>query len=70
MNIRKAKKLYPNNVYLKEIISRLKAGSRANFTRKNTKESRHLLKLLISLDKDLNKLMTKHLKNDTRRKIN
>jgi len=68
MNIRKAKKLYPNNVYLKEIISRLKAGSRANF--KRTSESKRLAKLLIGWDKHLNKLMTKHLKNDTRRKIN
>lgn len=27
MNIRKAKKLYPNNTYLKEIISHLKSGN-------------------------------------------
>jgi len=28
MNIRKAKKKYPDNIYLKEMVSLLKAGNR------------------------------------------
>lgn len=31
MNIRKAKKLYPDNIYLKEIITLLKAGNRSKY---------------------------------------
>lgn len=31
MNIRKAKKLHPDNIYLKEIITLLKAGNRSKY---------------------------------------
>lgn len=62
MKIRKAKKLYPNNTYLKEIIFHLKSGNRSKY--KLAKGKHHKLKdvsvkLRKSFIKFFNKWLTK-----------
>lgn len=62
MNIRKAKKLYSNNTYLKEIIFHLKSGNRSKY--KLIKGKHHKMKdvstkIRKSFIKFFNKCITK-----------
>jgi len=62
MNIRKAKKLHPDNIYLKEIITLLKAGNRSKYKMIGGKHcSKSLKSTSFEIRKKFIKIFNKHL---------